>query len=511
MAQRRHGKRRKEVVQRTHGKSIRARAKRRRQRMQMIAGVVFGSVVLVLILIYVVISRSVSQYSKSVICDNVYIGNIDVSGMKKKEAKALLEERFEQDKVLPVTLQVGDQAAEGTLEEYGFSYKDLDKTLDKAMDYGKKGSMWSRFWKLRKLKKEKVVLPEEFRLSKEAGETVIAERAVPLADRARSATIIPGEEGFTIEKEKSGEKVKVADSLKKLEDYINDDWDHKAVAMEAVIEKEEPKVVAKDLEGIQDELGSYSTDAGSGERVQNLQTGVEKLSNIVLLPGETLSVEEMTKPYTAENGYVTGDSYEGGKVVQTFGGGLCQVSTTLYNAVLYAEIEVVERHNHSMQVSYVPPSRDAAVAEGLLDFVIRNNYEDPICIIGGIDANNQLYFAIYGKDTREEGRTVEYESEVLSTDDDTGTTYETNSDLPFGSIQMVSGSHVGAEAQLWKIVYQDGEEVSRDLFNYSSYQKTDTIYAVGTASDNAAAVAALQNAVATQDRAAIDAAINASY
>lgn len=499
------------MAQRKYGKSIRTRAKRRKQRMQMIAVVVFGGLVLVLILINVFISRSVSQYPKSVICDNVYIGNIDVSGMKKKEAKALLEEKLEQDKALPVTLQVGEQEAEGTFEEYGLAYRNIDKTLDRAVNYGKKGSKWSCFWKLRKLKKEKVVLPEDFQLSKEAGEIVIAERAVPLADRARSASMTLGEDGFTIEKEQNGEQVKVTDSLKKLEDYINDDWDHKAVVIEAVIEEEKPKVVAKDLEGIQDELGSYSTDAGSGERVQNLQTGVEKLSNIILLPGETLSVEEMTKPYTAENGYVPGDSYEGGKVVETYGGGLCQVSTTLYNAVLYAEIEVVERYNHSMQVTYVPPSRDAAVAEGLLDFVIKNNYENPIYIVGGIDADNQLYFTIYGKDTREKGRTVEYESEVLSTDADTGITYEANSDLSFGTIYAVSNAHEGVEARLWKVVYQDGKEVSREIFNHSSYQKTDLIYTVGTASDNADAVAMLENAIATQDKAAIDAAISASY
>ena len=93
------------------------------------------------------------------------------------------------------------------------------------------------------------------------------------------------------------------------------------------------------------------------------------------------------------------------------------MSTTLYNAVLYAELEVVERYPHSMMVSYVTPSRDAAVAEGIKDFIFKNNYDSPIYIAGGIDEANQLYFAIYGKDTRDEGWTVEYESEVLATQD----------------------------------------------------------------------------------------------
>ena len=244
------------------------------------------------------------------------------------------------------------------------------------------------------------------------------------------------------------------------------------------------------------------------ERIQNLKTGVEKLSNIVLMPGEVLSVEERTKPYTPENGYVMGGSYEGGRVVESYGGGLCQVSTTLYNAVIYAELEIVERYPHSMIVDYVSPSRDAAVAEGYLDFKFKNNYDTPIYIAGGIDETNQLYFKIYGKDTREEGRTVEYESEILSTEEP-GVTYEANSDLPLGSIQPVSSAHMGTEAMLWKVVYQNGEEVSREAFNNSSYQAADTISAVGIMSDNPDAVALVQNAIATQDEAQIYAAIAA--
>ena len=192
--------------------------------------------------------------------------------------------------------------------------------------------------------------------------------------------------------------------------------------------------------------------------------------------------------------------------MESYGGGICQVSTTLYNAVIYAELEIVERYPHSMLVNYVSPSRDAAIAEGLLDFKFKNNYDTPIYINGGIDDNNQLYFEIYGKETREEGRTIEFESEVLSTEE-AGTTYEENSEAPFGQIEAVSSAHEGTEAKLWKIIYQDGEQVSREEFNTSSYQKSDTIYEVGTNTDDADAAARLRDAIATQDEAQIYAAI----
>lgn len=485
---------------------IAQRARLRRRRRRILIGLIFSCLVLVLGISSFILHKAVSKYPDDVICKNVFIGTVDVSGMSKKEAKAAVEAQLEADKLLSVSIQTENGTAEGTLEELGLKYKGIDKAVSKAMDYGKSGSLWSRYWKLKKTSRKAVVIKEELTIDREAGEAIFSTRTEALTNRAKNASIRKEGSGFRIEKEEEGETVDIADSLVKVEEYLNDKWDHRPFSVAADIIKEKPAVVAGDLESIKDVLGAFSTDAGNGERIQNLRTGVEKLSDIVLMPGEVLSVEEMTKPYTAENGYVMGGSYEGGRVVETYGGGLCQVSTTLYNAVIYAELEIVERYPHSMMVDYVSPSRDAAVAEGYLDFRFKNNYDTPIYIAGGIDDANQLYFEIYGKDTREAGRTVEFESEVISTEEP-GVTYEGNSELPIGMIQAVSSAHMGTDAMLWKIVYQNGEEVSREMFNTSSYQASDTIYAVGTMSDNPDAVALVQNAIATQDEAQIYAAI----
>lgn len=487
--------------------NIRQRAKIRRRKQQLLAGIILAGIVLVLGGCNFIMYKSVSKYSKDVICDNIYIGNVDVSGMSKKEAEAAVKEQLEADKQLTVSVQAAGGQAEGTLEELGLKYKGVGKAVDKAINYGKKGSLWSRYWKLRRTSR-KVVIEEELVLDREAGESILTMRADSLTNRAKNATITREGEGFRIEKEQDGEAIDVSDALIRIEKYLNDNWDHKEFSVTADVVKEKPSVTAEDLESISDELGAFSTDAGSGERIQNLKTGVAKLSDVVLMPGEVLSVEERTKPYTEENGYVLGGSYEGGRVVETYGGGLCQVSTTLYNAVIYSELEIVERYPHSMLVDYVTPSRDAAVAEGYIDFKFKNNYDTPIYITGGIDESNELYFKIYGKDTREAGRTVEFESEVISTEEP-GVTYEENSEAPIGSIQVVSSPHAGTDAILWKIVYQNGEEVSREMFNSSSYQKTDTIYEVGTMSDNPDSTALVQNAIATQDEGQIYAAVGA--
>ena len=136
----------------------------------------------------------------------------------------------------------------------------------------------------------------------------------------------------------------------------------------------------------------------------------------------------------------------------------------------------------------------------------KNNYETPIYIFGEIDSSNQLRFVIYGKETREEGRTVEYEPEIISTEEPE-TTYKTNSEASLGSMQTTGSPHTGKVVRLWKIVKINGEQVSREEFNNSTYQKSDKVIEVGTKSDNAAASSLVANAVATQDKDKINAAI----
>ena len=158
-----------------------------------------------------------------------------------------------------------------------------------------------------------------------------------------------------------------------------------------------------------------------------------------------------------------------------------------------------------MLVNYVKPSRDAAIAEGILDFVFTNNYDTPIYIFGEIDDANQMRFAIYGKDTRPEGRTVEYESETLETED-YGVTYQEDPDAPLGSMQYSGSPHTGVTAQLWKVVYQDGVEESREVINHSQYSKSDQIILVGTKSDDPNKSALVRSAISTQSASQISAA-----
>lgn len=441
------------------------------------------------------------------ICKNVYIGETNVSGMNKKEAVAAVEKQLEAYREMTLTMKVDKKQAEVTLGEAGLSVKEIDKLAEQAVAYGKEGGVFSRYLKQRKLKKKKMVIEETFYLKKKTADAVLEEKVSPLEHAAKDATITHKGSGFVITDEEEGKAVNIEKSREKIDKYLNEKWDYKNASVEMVQETSKPEIKRADLESIQDELGSYSTDAGYGDRVQNLVRGAELLNGSVIMPGEEFSVEQATIPYTEENGYVDGGAYENGEIVQSIAGGICQVSTTLYNAILYAEVEVTWRNNHSMAVSYVKPSRDAAIAEGILDFRFKNNYDTPILIEGYIDENNQLQFHVYGKDTRSEGRTVEFESEVLETVE-AGKKYVEDSEQAIGYMETESGAIDGSTARLWKVVYENGEEVSRDVINNSTYSAADEKIVVGTASDNAEASELVRAAIATQDEAKIQEAIS---
>jgi vancomycin resistance protein YoaR len=191
--------------------------------------------------------------------------------------------------------------------------------------------------------------------------------------------------------------------------------------------------------------------------------------------------------------------------VDSLGGGICQVSTTLYNAVLRAELEVVERSNHSMIVTYVDPSADAAIAGTYKDFKFTNNTDAPI-YIEGTTANKQVTFTIYGEETRPSNRTVKYVSQTLSTTDP-GVLIVADAGQPIG-YRTVESAHKGVVAELYKHVYVNGVEESVTKVNKSTYKASPRTITIGVAGD-AELSAQLQAAVATQDEAVVNATLAA--
>ena len=255
-----------------------------------------------------------------------------------------------------------------------------------------------------------------------------------------------------------------------------------AISVKAVITEKQPAITSDDLKTISDVLGTCTTDFSSSgaARSTNLAVGAGKINGRVLMPGEVISGYECLQPFTLENGYKTAAAYENGQVVDSIGGGVCQIATTLYDAALQAEMEIVQRQNHSMIVTYVKPSMDAAIAGTYKDIKIKNNYSTPV-YIEGYTSGKKLTFTLYGKETRPSDRQVEYVSETVGTTDPGEPQLITDNSLAPGARVKVQSAHTGYKSRLWKVVTVGGVEQERTLLNEDTYNASKAIYRVGPA------------------------------
>ncbi len=229
-----------------------------------------------------------------------------------------------------------------------------------------------------------------------------------------------------------------------------------------------------------DTLGKYTTNfsSSSANRAYNVSLAAESINNKILMPGEEFSYNNTIGNPNAERGYKIAGIYENGKTSEGVGGGICQVSSTLYSAVLYADLEIVERHNHSLTVSYVPNGQDATVSYGVIDFRFKNNTEYPIKI-SSVTNNRNLSISIIGT-AYEPERTVKIShSQISSTPPiDKETVDET---LPAGTRKVVSKGKTGFVVDTFKTVYENGVEISSKKITRSSYRMVPNEVSVGPA------------------------------
>lgn len=442
--------------------------------------------------------------SVSRIPNNVSIDGVDVSGLTLEEADALIADSMVSYDSLEFKLNVNNQSLKATGADLKIMPLDSSMT-HKALSYGSDDNIIARYKAKKDIESGK---GKDFSLTLTADWNSVNDFLVAHQDEVNTKPVENGLKrengGFTFIEGKSGVLLDTEASASYIAEYIATDWNKSNDSIDLIAEIAEPKCSREDLESIKDTLGSYSTDfhTSASGRAANVKNGASKLNGTILYPGETISVEETLGALTEANGYHLATAYENGTTVDAYGGGVCQVSTTLYNAVIRAELEVVERYAHSMIVDYVKPSMDAAIASGVKDFKFKNNLDKPI-YIEGYTAGGMLYFNIFGKETRPSNRKVTFESEILGKTE-AGETFITDPTLPVGTIKRTNAAHTGYTAKLWKIVTVGGKEESRKVYNNSTYRVSNAIYNVGIGTDNGGIIDAINSAVATQDRGVIE-------
>lgn len=429
----------------------------------------------------------------------VYADSVNLSGLTQIQAKAAVESYIEELQSVEITLiAANNNEVTVKAEDLGISWANPE-LVSEAVKLGRQGNVIERYTTLKDLEHENRILDVELQFDVQAINDILVAKCAKYDQKAVNVSLKRENGQFQVVEGQTGYMMDVETSIDRIYEYLTEKWNGQPcrIALDVIVD--EPKGSAEELAEVGDVLGTFTTSYSSSgsDRSANVVNGCALINGTTLYPGEEFSAYDAVAPFTEANGYYMAGSYLNGKVVDSLGGGICQVSTTLYNAVLLAELEVTERHNHSMIVTYVEPSADAAIAESSgKDFRFVNNTDYPIYIEGRTNGSKQITFTIYGKETRDSGHSVRYESEVLEVIKPPSDTIYADGSHPIGYV-VTESAHIGYKARLWKIVTENGKEVSRTEVNSSSYKMVPRSATVGTATGDPAAYEQIMAAIGT--------------
>lgn len=447
-------------------------------------------------------AQAADTASDSVIHTGVYIDGMDMSGKTAAEAREELEAYADEMAAETLTLYIGENQLQPTLSTLGLECTNLDVT-EEALQLGKTGNIIQRYKDRKDLEHENKNYQLEWTLDRELVSEYVNSECTQFDQEAVDAGLKKSGSTFEYVPGTTGLVLDVDGSVDAIINYIENEWDYTEGSVELPVTLDEPQGNEEELKKIQDNLGTFTTSykTSGSSRSANIARGAELINGTILYPGETFSAYEAVSPFTAANGYYMAGSYLNGETVDSMGGGICQVSTTLYNAVIRAELEVVERSGHSMPVSYVDPADDAAIAGTYKDLKFKNNLDSPI-YIEAYTSNKTVTFTIYGEETRPSNRTLKFTSTTVSTTP-APTQIVADAGQPIGYIVEKKGQ-TGIVAELYKHIYVNGVEQDVVKENKTTYQMFPRTITVGVAGDPNLSNE-LQAAIATQDEALVNA------
>lgn len=439
--------------------------------------------VIILTISFVIFGNAFYAYAADniTITKGVFIDEVDVSGLTAKEAKDKIDVFLDELGEREVTLMADDNTVSANLRELGFSYK-LNDVINQALKLGTSGNLIKRYKDLKDIAHDKIIYPLEFTLDANIVREFVVNKASVFDINPVDASVSRKNGKMIYTDHILGKRVDIDATVQNIMNLILNSWNRENIYLDASMEDVTPIYTRDILELCNTKLGSFSTEyADSAEgRAANLANGARLINNTVLYPGEVFSGYEHLAPFNRENGYYVAGAYSKGKVIDSVGGGACQVTTTLYNAALEAELEIVERQPHSMTISYVNLSRDAAIAGTYKDLKFKNNTDVPI-LIQAYTKGRKITFTIWGYETRDtDNRKIEFETRVLAETSPPADVIYEDPTKPITYRKVTQSAHRGYKAELYKVVYENGVEVSRTLINKSSYNAAPRYITVGT-------------------------------
>ncbi|MCL2854313.1 MAG: VanW family protein [Defluviitaleaceae bacterium] len=422
--------------------------------------------------IITMLAMATPDYDKKIL-QNIRINGVDMGDISGYDALELLE----------TSCPIGEQkiTIDGQIyifADFGAGY-DFATAVDEALAFSDCGGFFDRLKKKRALRSSPLEIYANFIYDEDR----VAEA---VAQIAASRCINPIDAGYTLEDgrfviigHKMGQEVDTAALQAQIIQVL---LSCKGGDVVLPLIPVAPRLKEADFAISTQLLGSFTTpfDPSRTERAVNLSTANNYLNNQTILPGETMSVCRVLRPRILENGYVEAGQIINGLPSSGIGGGICQISSTLYMAALYAELDIVERRNHSLMVAYAGPATDATLAEGAIDLKIRNSTAFPMLVQSVLSSHGHTV-NIYGHESRPNGRHITFEAVLIETmpyDDK----FVEDAALPPNYSQIASFGMDGAKYELYKVVAENGE-AKRTKVNTSTYRPLQRIIKIGVQPD----------------------------
>lgn len=449
--------------------------KRRKNSNKRIKNLVF-TIILLLISAAVSYVYFITQKFDDVMFPGIVVENVELSGKTKKEAEEILKEKYSK----PIlSKKINIKTPEKT---YTINCSDLNpqynitEVLDEAFAYGKDLNILSRYKLIKSPEVKKYNL--KFSYNHKPVDKMIESISKDINKKSKGATIKIVNGSFQVTEDENGfelEEKKLSDEIiTKLKNNSSGD-----INIDAPIKVIESKIKAEALRKVNSKIGSFSTNYSSSSeaRATNIKLATQSINGTVVMPGDTFSFNEVVGERTKERGYKEAGVIVNQKFDSGLGGGICQVSSTLYNALIRGNIKTTERVHHSIPSTYVDIGLDATVDWGNIDLKFKNTFDYPI-YIEGFTSNRNVYFNIYSNSELAK-RTYDITTEVYSTIEPT-IKYIDDPSLPAGQIEVEKQPRKGYRVKAYRNIYENGKFIGKELISNDYYVPINGVIRRGT-------------------------------
>lgn len=422
------------------------------------------------------------QVSTNKIVSNTLVSDINLGGMTKDEA---LKKLKAQEKFNNISLYFGDNKWNIPQSDINLQI-DFQKTVDNAYNINRSGGYFSNIFRtLGSVLGSKKQVPIVMNYDKEKVSSKLKEIKEKLDSPVKDATLTYKDEKTIIVPDEDGRDMQIKESLEKIDNNLKKD----KFNVELVVKLEKSKFKAENLKGIDTLLGEFSTGYGGlPGRDYNISKSARDTSGIILKPGEEFSFNGITGDKTIANGYKYAPVIESGKLVMGCGGGVCQTSSTIFNAALLSGMEITTRRNHSIPSDYVKLGRDATVVDGNpgQDFKFKNPFKNSV-YIKNYAQGGKLVSQIFG--SSKDRQYISITTQVTGSFGGGSKTIQDPS-LPPGARVVEKYARSGYSVITYR-VYSDknGKVLKTERIAVSSYPSQTGIVRVGAAKPKATAPA----------------------